>query len=91
MFDAADTLDKVLQISTGVMSTLTVNADKMRAALSVDMLATDLAYYLVRKGVPFRDAHSLSGECVALAETKGVSRKLGVPRVQMLGSLPPYC
>ena len=70
MFDAADTLDKVLQISTGVMSTLSVNADTMRAALSVDMLATDLAYHLVRKGVPFREAHGLSGECVALAEKK---------------------
>jgi argininosuccinate lyase len=44
----------------------------MRGALSVDMLATDLAYYLVRKGVPFRKAHSLSGECVALAEKRGV-------------------
>ena len=33
------------------------------------MLATDLAYYLVRKGVPFREAHAQSGQCVALAET----------------------
>ena len=43
----------------------------MQAALSADMLATDIAYYLVRKGVPFREAHGLSGCCVALAEKKG--------------------
>lgn len=40
----------------------------MQNALSVDLLATDVAYYLVRKGVPFRQAHSYSGQCVALAE-----------------------
>lgn len=37
------------------------------------MLATDVAYYLVRKGVPFRDAHFLTGKVVAEAERKGVS------------------
>ena len=42
----------------------------MKAALSSEMLATDIAYYLVRKGVPFRDAHHVSGECVQLAESK---------------------
>ena len=44
----------------------------MKAALSPEMLATDIAYYLVRKGVPFRDAHHVSGECVQLAESKNV-------------------
>ena len=56
------------------MSTLTTHEDKMRAGLSVDMLATDVAYYLVRKGVPFRTAHALSGKCIALAETKACER-----------------
>ncbi|XP_072043943.1 LOW QUALITY PROTEIN: argininosuccinate lyase-like [Amphiura filiformis] len=70
MFDVYDTLMGVLQVTTGVLSTLTINKEAMRGALSPDMLATDLAYYLVRKGIPFRDAHGLSGGCVALAETK---------------------
>uniref|UniRef100_A0A672HJ81 Argininosuccinate lyase n=1 Tax=Salarias fasciatus TaxID=181472 RepID=A0A672HJ81_SALFA len=50
-----------------------INQSVMEAALSPDMLATDLAYYLVRKGVPFREAHGLSGKAVFAAETKNVS------------------
>ncbi|XP_003729478.2 argininosuccinate lyase isoform X1 [Strongylocentrotus purpuratus] len=73
MFDSYDTLTGVIQVATGVISTLTINPETMRAALSPDMLSTDLAYYLVRKGVPFREAHGLSGECVALAEQKTCS------------------
>uniref|UniRef100_A0A7N6FGJ6 Argininosuccinate lyase n=1 Tax=Anabas testudineus TaxID=64144 RepID=A0A7N6FGJ6_ANATE len=45
----------------------------MEAALSPDMLATDLAYYLVRKGVPFREAHGISGKAVFAAESKNVA------------------
>ncbi|CAB1315750.1 unnamed protein product [Coregonus sp. 'balchen'] len=50
MFDCYDTVHAVLQVTTGVMSTLKINPSVMEAALSPDMLATDLAYYLVRKG-----------------------------------------
>ncbi|OWF44901.1 argininosuccinate lyase-like [Mizuhopecten yessoensis] len=70
MFDTYTTLSGVLKVSTGVLSTLQIHPEKMRGALSPDMLATDIAYYLVRKGVPFRQAHGLSGTCVAMAETK---------------------
>lgn len=73
MFDVYDTLTGTLQVATGVMSTLQIHQEAMRNALSPDMLATDLAYYLVRKGVAFRTAHGLSGECVALAERKSCS------------------
>ncbi|CAH1801872.1 unnamed protein product [Owenia fusiformis] len=72
MFDVYDTMAGILQVATGVLSTLKIEKDNMRKALSPDMLATDLAYYLVRKGVPFREAHGMSGGCVALAEAKGV-------------------
>ena len=51
LFDSIDTLNGCVQICTGVLSTLTVNAERMKGALSKDMLATDLAEYLVRKGV----------------------------------------
>ncbi|KAJ8342243.1 hypothetical protein SKAU_G00321710 [Synaphobranchus kaupii] len=73
MFDCYDTAHAVLQVTTGVISTLKINPGAMQAALSPDMLATDLAYYLVRKGVPFREAHSCSGKAVFLAESKNVS------------------
>uniref|UniRef100_A0A3B3XQA7 Argininosuccinate lyase n=1 Tax=Poecilia mexicana TaxID=48701 RepID=A0A3B3XQA7_9TELE len=73
MFDCYDTVHAVLQVTTGVMSTLKINQSVMEAALSPDMLATDLAYYLVRKGVPFREAHGLSGKAVFAAESKNVS------------------
>ena len=45
----------------------------MKSALSMDMLATDLAEYLVRKGVPFRETHHVAGHAVKLAEDKGCS------------------
>ena len=51
LFDAVDTIGASLRIAEGVFSTLTVNADKMKNALTMDMLATELAEYLVRKGV----------------------------------------
>ena len=44
----------------------------MRAALDDAMLATDIADYLVRRGLPFRQAHHVAGEVVAAAETKNV-------------------
>ncbi len=73
LFDAVDTLDALLPVVAGVIRTMRVNADKMRAALDASMLATDLADYLVRRGVPFRDAHRKVGEAVKLAEARGVA------------------
>jgi len=71
LFDVCDTLRGLLQVATGTLITLQVHRDNMLAALSPDMLATDLAYYLARKGVPFREAHGLSGAAVQAAENKG--------------------
>lgn len=45
----------------------------MLKSLTMDMLATDLADYLVKKNVPFRETHHISGECVALAENLNLS------------------
>ena len=72
LFDSLDTLGLTLPVVAGAIRTLRVNADKMRAALDPAMLATDVAEYLVRKGVPFREAHHLSGRAVVLAEQRGV-------------------
>ncbi|CAE7147239.1 unnamed protein product [Rhizoctonia solani] len=72
LFDTIDNISASLRIAEGVIATLNVNAEKMRAALTMDMLATDLADYLVRKGTPFRETHHISGRAVALAESLGV-------------------
>ena len=71
MLDHVKTVADSIQIATGVLSTLTIFPEKMQAALTPDMLATDLAEYLVRKGVPFRETHHISGRVVALAEKEG--------------------
>ena len=55
-----------------MVKTMTVNVDRMREAVSKDFSnATDLADYLVRKGLPFRMAHEVVGKCVAYAITEG--------------------
>jgi argininosuccinate lyase len=75
VFDAIDTLGVELPIVTGVIRTLKVNGARMAAALDDAILATDLADYLVRKGVPFRQSHHLVGQAVRRAEELGVSLK----------------
>jgi len=70
LFDAVDTISACLRIAEGVIATLTVHPQKMQAALTSDLLATDLAEYLVRKGLPFRETHHISGRAVALAEAR---------------------
>jgi argininosuccinate lyase len=72
LFDAADTLDLLLPALAGVVGTLTPNADKMAAALDPSLLATDLADALVRRGIPFREAHEIVGRAVRRAEERGV-------------------
>eukprot|EP00026_Physarum_polycephalum_P006138 Phypoly_transcript_06179.p1 GENE.Phypoly_transcript_06179~~Phypoly_transcript_06179.p1 ORF type:complete len:471 (+),score=96.40 Phypoly_transcript_06179:359-1771(+) len=68
LFETVDTLRAIVQIAGRVLHTLTIHPSKMEGALSADMLATDLADYLVRKGMPFRQAHHVSGACVKRAE-----------------------
>lgn len=71
LFDAANTVEMTLGVVTGVIRTMRVNVETMRAALDEGMLATDLAEYLVRKGLPFRQAHHVVGGLVKLAEARG--------------------
>jgi argininosuccinate lyase len=73
LFDAIDTLEMALPVATGVISTLKVYPERMEAALDDAMLTTDLADYLVEKGVPFRVSHALVGRVVRR------SLELGVP------------
>lgn len=71
LLDHVKTVGDSLQIATGVLSTLAIQPENMLKSLTPDMLATDLADYLVRKGVPFRETHHISGRVVALAEDEG--------------------
>lgn len=80
LFDAMLTVEHSILIATGVISTLTPKSERMEASLSMDMLATDLADYLVRKGVPFRETHHISGECVRAAEENSLS---GIDQLSM--------
>uniref|UniRef100_A0A8C5T8E0 Argininosuccinate lyase n=1 Tax=Malurus cyaneus samueli TaxID=2593467 RepID=A0A8C5T8E0_9PASS len=73
VFDVVDTLNAVLQVATGVISTLQINKESMEKALSPEILSSDLALYLVHKGMPFRQAHIAAGKAVHLAETKGIT------------------
>uniref|UniRef100_A0A8B9G9L5 Argininosuccinate lyase n=1 Tax=Amazona collaria TaxID=241587 RepID=A0A8B9G9L5_9PSIT len=72
VFDVVDTLNAVLQVATGVISTLQINKENMERALSPEILSSDLALYLVHKGMPFRQAHIDTGKAVHLAESKGI-------------------
>lgn len=72
VFDAVDTLSDSLVVMTGMIRTMTVNADAMRkGAHGGFMAATDLADYLVGKGMPFRDAHAVVGRLVLECEKRG--------------------
>ena len=88
VFNAYDTLMGILPVLAGALQTLVLHPDRMRAAIDPGMLATDLADYLVRKGLPFRQAHTVVGQAVQLA---GVSGKpldaLSLPEFQHLSSL----
>lgn len=68
LFDTIDTLNGSLQVFSGMLSSLKTNRDRMKQACSEGyLLATDIADYLVKKGLPFREAHKVVGELVKYA------------------------
>jgi len=71
LFDATDTLLLVLPAVAGALAECTFRPERMRAALSSSMMATDLADYLVRKGATFREAHGAVGRLVRESESTG--------------------
>ena len=72
LFDATDTLLLVLPAVSGALTECSFRTERMRAALSSTMMATDLADYLVRKGATFREAHGAVGRLVRESEASGV-------------------
>ena len=73
LFDSLDTLHLTLPVVAGVIRTLRIHPERMVAALDDGMLATDLADYLVRQGVPFRESHGVVGRLVRAAQARGVA------------------
>ena len=73
VFDAIDTLDLLLPAVAGMVETMVLNYERMaELAPQGFSLATDIAEWLVRGGVPFRDAHEISGRAVAFCEERGI-------------------
>ena len=67
VFAATNTLLSILPVMAAALQTITVKPERMRGAIDSTMMATDLADYLVAKGVPFREAHSMAGRVVRAA------------------------
>lgn len=71
VFDSYDTLMAILPAMAGLMGSLTIRPDRMRAGIKPASLATDVADYLVLKGITFREAHQVVGRIVREAESRG--------------------
>ncbi|MBM4422738.1 MAG: argininosuccinate lyase [Chloroflexi bacterium] len=72
VFAAFDTLAVLLPVVAGTVATMVVNRERMRAAVDASLLATEVADYLVRKGLPFRQAHGVVGKMVRRALERGI-------------------
>jgi argininosuccinate lyase len=73
VFDSVDTLTVLLPAFTGMMATLRFNTERMEELAPAGFsLATDVADWLVREGVAFREAHEIAGACVRECESRGI-------------------
>jgi argininosuccinate lyase len=73
VFDSCDQLEVLLPAFTGMLATLTVHEERLAELAPAGFsLATDIAEWLVRQGVPFRVAHEVAGECVKVCEADGI-------------------
>ncbi len=87
LFDSVDTLRLILAVNTEMISAMELRVENCHAAASDPMLlATDLADYLVKKGVPFRDAHELVGKAVA----QSIATKIPLDQLDFPALDPAY-
>ncbi|MCX7183093.1 MAG: argininosuccinate lyase [Nitrosospira sp.] len=89
IFDTIDTLNDTLRIYADMLTGINVNKDAMRnAAMHGYATATDFADYLVKKGLPFRDAHEVVAKAVRFAENKNLDlSKLTLPELKNFSRL----
>ena len=78
VFDAVDCLDELLPVVHGLVDGLEFDTARMSAACDGFLQATDVADYLVGKGLPFREAHHLTGTLVRLCLERGTGLEAGV-------------
>ncbi len=71
LFDTVDTLISTLEVLCGLLSTMKINAVRMRESMSGYILATDLADYLTKKKLPFREAYEIVAELIKYAADRG--------------------
>ncbi|PFG31074.1 argininosuccinate lyase [Paramicrobacterium agarici] len=89
VFDTVETLEVLLPAFTGMVATLQFNTEKMAAQAPQGFsLATDVAEWLVKQGVAFRDAHEISGELVRYCEEHGI--ELHEPDDEALARISPH-
>jgi argininosuccinate lyase len=72
VFQATDILLAILPVIAGALRTMIIKPERMRAAIDSFMMATDLADYLVGKGMPFRETHAIAGKAVRAATEKKI-------------------
>ena len=85
VFNAMDIVLTILPVIAGAARTITPRPERMRAAIDSTMMATDLADYLVGKGIPFRETHSIAGKAVrAAGEKKAHMEELPLEAYQAL-------
>lgn len=89
MFDTVDTIQKSLDIMAGMLSSMTVNKERMLASTQQDFSnATELADYLAKKGLPFREAHEIVGKLVLECSKAGYYlQDISLERYQQVSSL----
>jgi len=74
LFDSVDTIKSALDVFAAMLPELKINRERMNSSTrDPNLFATDLAEYLVKKGVPFRQAHQIVGELVVCSFSKSVS------------------
>jgi len=88
LFDTVDNLKGSLKVFTDMMGALQCNSERMRAAARQGFAtATDLADYLVRKGISFRDAHEIVGQAVAFGVQEGIDlSELSLEKLQQFSA-----
>jgi argininosuccinate lyase len=89
LFDAFDTLESLLPAVTGSVATLEIDVARCASAVDAAMLATELADFLVKSGVPFRSSHGLVGRLVRAAEELGIPLDR-LPREVFTGVSPHF-
>ncbi|WP_380175326.1 argininosuccinate lyase [Kineococcus sp. DHX-1] len=95
VFDAVDTLELLLPAVAGMVATLHFHTDRMASLAPQGFaLATDIAEWLVRQGVPFREAHQISGACVRRCEERSAQEDRSVElwdlTVEDLAGISPH-